>query len=94
VPEFTKFTIELPKWLEERYGKSSSHMTALLKGARARQSGQPRKSCPYDFNKAAGFFFAWSHGWMGMDKGDIVIKDIPKKPLHALGFNTGDDESP
>jgi ribosome modulation factor len=75
--EFSRFTVEMPEELKKRYEKSSSHMTALLAGARARQKGQSRESCPYDFNRAAGFFFAWSHGWIGMDNGDIVIKEGP-----------------
>jgi len=65
----------MPKELLERYEKSPNHMSALLKGARARQEGRSMKSCPYDANKAAGFFFAWNHGWIGVNDGSIVIKD-------------------
>lgn len=85
MPQFSKFTIELPKEIAKQYEKSSRHMSALLKGARARQQGQPRESCPYDFNKAAGYYFAWSHGWIGMDNGTIVIKDDePEKPKEEV----------
>ncbi|OGO00741.1 MAG: hypothetical protein A2Y59_00570 [Chloroflexi bacterium RBG_13_52_14] len=74
-----KFTIQIPDELMKRYGKSSSHMSALLKGARARQQGLTREACPYSFNKAASFYFAWSHGWIGVDSGTITFKEAEVK---------------
>ena len=80
----SKFTMKIPDDLMKRYGKSSSHMGALLKGARARQEGKTLKDCPYDFNKAAGFFFAWSHGWIGVDTGTITFSEGGGVKRHEL----------
>lgn len=91
MPQSYKLKMKLPDELMESYGKSPSHMAALLKGARARQRGESRDSCPYVPDRAPGFYFAWSKGWIGMDKGTITLEDEKTQKITVYLEDKGQD---